>query len=679
MMLSKNNKSIIFVFLFLIIKFVLCATGPAIAQGEGGTKSIFLGLGARSLSLGNAFVALADDPTAVYFNPAGLDYLEKKSANFFYTNLLAGAQYNFLGLVYPTTTIGSFGFGWMRIGVGDIVERDENAVPGSSFDNSQNQFIFSYAKQIKRSISVGLNIKLERIGFSWENTSDSGVGLDLGVIYRPEFDNAFLSDLSFGLNVQNLIQPRIRLKDGTESIPINLKLGLAKPIRFGEERNAFTLLFDFNKSQNASSSYHVGAEYAFNNLAMLRVGMNNGIIAFGAGAAYKNYHVDYSYGKMFDGHVDYAGNHRFSITIEFGKGKTELIRIAREREDREFRLNVDNQLWFTRESEFNTNMEDGREKYYEKDYLGAYVDFSSAVQAANDLYETAVRLRGENAHDPEGSIRVATANSSIQEAQTMLDLANVKNDSARTEQIRKIASEATQNTREEDLRNFILEHREKGNAFFKSKAFTRALSEWQLALERISQNNDNLPGWVADIRRQLENDVRLAEQQLKGNTQEAIKRANALARRGDYVQALQELNQVRSSGISESEKKDVEDKIRALQSQLTFQQNYEDGIRRYINKDWKNAMQAFDQARKIRPGDDKVQKYYKDAEERSKAIKQDIPPDLKLKFYRALNLFRQGKYEEALETLEEVNKEQPYNKTILEAIDLALERLQAKK
>lgn len=661
---------------------IMLSIASVFAQGVGGTKGLFMGASARAYALGNAYVALSNDVSGIFFNPAGLDYAEKKSVSFFYTNLLEGASYNFFGVLYPTISIGSFGFAWARLGAGgDIVFRDPNGTPGETFDMSQNQFLFSYGKQLRSNFSVGLTVKLHTINFDLQTLSDSGFGADLGVLYRPEFDSGILRDLAFGMNIQNIITPSSRLVDKSEDLsPLNFKLGLAKPFRFGEDRSAVTFLFDFNKNFNGNRSapafYNVGAEYSFHDNAMLRVGLNDGVIAFGAGAAYNNFHFDYTFGKLFDAEDNFSANHRFSITIEIGKGKTELREIARARREREIRLQVDNELWFARETEFNTNMEDGRKKYYSKDYLGAYVDFNRALDAAQTLVDVAMRLRGEHTNDIEANMRVETASASVQEAQTMLELANAKSDSARAAEFRRIAMETEQSTLEKELRDFILQQRDKGNAFFKNGLFSRALTEWQLALDRITQNQSNhLPNWVEEIKLQLENDIKMAEKELEGNVKEAMRRADALARRGDYVQALNELNSIRDSGLSETERKDLDLRIKSLQSQLTFKQNYEDGVRSYENKEWKRAADAFERALRVNPNDSKTRKYYEDAKARSIATVQEMPPNLRVKYARGYEFFRQGNYKAALDIWEEIRKEQPYNKRILDSIDSALERL----
>ena len=330
-----------------------------------GTTSLFnaAGAGARALGLGNAYVALADDPSAVFWNPAGLAFIEKKRATFFYSNLVFESNYGFVGLSWPTTSIGSFGFGWLRFATGDIGETDTAIPPESTFDYSQQLFLFSYGKQVRESLSLGLTFKVENLNL---DNSFNRFGSDFGLLYRPDFDSAFLRDISLGFNIQSLLKTQAKLNTFSESSPRNLKVGLAKHIVIGEERNMLSFLLDWNNGQNASSTWHFGTEYSFNDVAKLRLGVNDGQIAFGAGGAYGNFHLDYNFGKWFEA-ADFSGSHRFSITFDIGKSKTEMIRIAQEETEMEFRFRADREAWFKGEQEFSTRMQKGRGKYFAKD------------------------------------------------------------------------------------------------------------------------------------------------------------------------------------------------------------------------------------------------------------------------------------------------------------------------
>ncbi|MDZ7261849.1 MAG: hypothetical protein ONB05_07065, partial [candidate division KSB1 bacterium] len=72
----KALRNLLYLTLFFTVPSVLWAQ-------YGGTQSIFsLGVGARALGLGSACVALPQDPTTIYWNPAGLDFLEQKGITF---------------------------------------------------------------------------------------------------------------------------------------------------------------------------------------------------------------------------------------------------------------------------------------------------------------------------------------------------------------------------------------------------------------------------------------------------------------------------------------------------------------------------------------------------------------------------------------------------------------------
>lgn len=654
---------------------LFCGLVSAAQLTAQGTTSLFIdsGVGARALGLGNAYVASAEDASAVFWNPAGLDFIQKKSATFFYSSLIAESSYSFAGVVWPTVSIGSFGFGWLRLGSGEIEERGGPADPSlvSMFDHSQQLFLFSYGKQVRERFSVGLTFKVENFNL---NSSLTRFGTDFGLLYRSDFDSAFLRDFSFGFNIQNFLKTEAKLVDTAESSSRNLKVGLMRRVIIGEDRNALSFLLDWNKTQNASSSWHFGTEFSFKNQAKLRVGINNGQIAFGAGASYNRFHLDYNFGKFFDG--EFAGNHRFSITIDIGKSKTELIRIAQERRELQFRLRADREAWFKGEQEFTTRMQKGRDKYFARDYLGAVVNFDRAKDAADSLVAVAQRLRGAITDDMEANMRVAGAFSAAEEAEAMLDSANVKYEAQTEAELRRFAAEAAQSAREEELRSSVLKQRNVGTAYFKRSLFASAIREWRRALDAINGfDGAALPNWAGEVKIQLENNIKMAETQLEGDVQQGIKRADAQARRGQYVQAIQELNRLLRTTDSAAERQTIERRISRYQGQLSFDQNYNDGVRAYANKEWQRALAAFERALKTKPKHAKAKKYFDDARARSLATIKQMPPSVRAKFLRGAGFYREGKYKEALDILNLANKEQPYNKNILELIDRTLQKL----
>ncbi|MDE2291861.1 MAG: hypothetical protein KGL53_07240, partial [Elusimicrobia bacterium] len=61
---------------FLLLAAAVLSSTPVFAAGPGTSAATFLtlGFGARPLALGESFVAVADDVSALYYNPAGLAF-----------------------------------------------------------------------------------------------------------------------------------------------------------------------------------------------------------------------------------------------------------------------------------------------------------------------------------------------------------------------------------------------------------------------------------------------------------------------------------------------------------------------------------------------------------------------------------------------------------------------------
>lgn len=670
--------------LILAQTFLTISGYDLLAQNEvGGTvpENLEGPVGARALGLGSAYVAAANDPTAVYWNPAGLDLVEKQSASFYYLGLQFDTAHSFVGIAYPTLSIGTFGFGWWHLSTSGVQERDSYAQSGNVDDFSANELFFSYGKDLRDNLSIGTSVKLYKLGFGnvrdqGERIDDTGLGLDLGMIYSPVFDMSLLRDISLGVNIQNLIAPSIRLRNRQDEGVINLKAGISKLIGFGEAGNHMRLLFDINTStaDGAPTTFHLGSEYSFQGAATLRLGYNNGAMAFGAGAQYNNFRFDYNYGAFFEADPFDPG-HRLTITIDMGKSKTERMKIAREEREKALQIRVENELWVNAETDFNNSMEKGRERYYDKEYLDALVEFDNAVDAAETMQEISMRLRPVDGEDPEANMRVETALSSSQEAEKFLQLAEVRYDSLRTENQKRIMIAARESAVEQKLRDFILEHKEKGIAFFKGGFYSKAISEWQLSVDEINTTNlEKLPQWVAEVKLELENNIKTAEKQLEGDTRDTIKKAKRLYDLGQVVQAINLLQGLLNS-TSGSEREEVEGLIGRYQNQMSFSQHFDEGMRLYEQKEWTRAAKAFENALKVRPNDKKTKEMYDEAYDRSVATVINMPPQVRIKYIRGRQLYREGKYREAMEVWEAARSDQPRNKVLLDAIDRAKAKL----
>jgi len=622
------------------------------SDGYGGTHPNFIhGVGARALALGNAYVAEPYDATAVYWNPAGLDQIQYKNVSLFYTNLLYGSQYYFLGYVHPTISFGTFGTAVIGIGTGDIPENDENAVPGGMATYGSYQFLFSYGKQLPfyKDISFGLNLKINHDNFSGFElspgigTSATGIGTDIGMLYRPESNSIILSGLSLGFTVQNLLGARLKMDDATDVHLMNVRFGFAKPILKNEFGNQFTFFLDLEQGAKYPFKYHFGTEYVFQNLAMLRVGMNNSQLSFGAGAVFNMFQLDYSFGKFAENEI--TSSHRISFAMRIGKSKSELIRIAEERRYLEAKRIAQEQVEFERNEKINASMERGKTYLKDEDYARAMSEFNIITSYEKEIPNAAV----------------------IKEAKKLAEFAAQKNEEEMQKRIREVEAKNIEEQIREKNQLRLNNYFKQGMAFFDSEDYGKAIEEWSKMLA-------------------LEPDNALARQWLEAAKNENEKKvlslmssAESYGRSRKFLEAIGELNKARRMNPNESQIKLIEQRITEYEKQMNFLELFQQGYRYYIQKDYQNAMVSFKNALALQPNDATVRKYFNDAEARANAREEKMPPEVNKKHFEAVKLFAAGKYEEALKIWEEIQKIQRYNKHILEGIDSAKERIELQR
>ena len=205
------------------IVFVLGSVLVSIFLCVGVTFAAFddVGIGARPLGMGGAFVAVSDDANAAMHNPAGLGYIPVAGAGFTHVRMFSGVvNYNYAGIVVPLGNAGCFGANWGRL-------NEESGI------YSENTVAFSYSKAVIETLSLGANLKMLNTSFDSGNTwvtenpyfvetSASGFTVDLGVLLKP------VTGLSVGFSGGNLIPADISISESEEEkVPVNLRLGLA--------------------------------------------------------------------------------------------------------------------------------------------------------------------------------------------------------------------------------------------------------------------------------------------------------------------------------------------------------------------------------------------------------------------------------------------------------------------
>ena len=269
------------------------AAAWSVGLGEGGEPGEFLNyaIAPRSLGMGKAFTAIADDIQACYFNPAGLFQLNAQEVMMAHSQLY-GARLEYVGWALPTRTAGTFGVSLLNFGSEGIESRTHLNIRQQDYFFMENALIAAYAYNPWQHLGFGGNVKLITKNLALY----SGVGLGADVSALLTLPHPF----SFGLVVQNLIQPSLTLLDSVELYPRNLRVGAA--VRLVNDRvrlDADVVVSDFSSKSRRSLSPHGGIEFeVLPNVLIPRVGLDANEISLGLG-------VHKTWGKMAMG-ADYA-------------------------------------------------------------------------------------------------------------------------------------------------------------------------------------------------------------------------------------------------------------------------------------------------------------------------------------------------------------------------------------
>jgi tetratricopeptide (TPR) repeat protein len=302
----------------LLALALLLGALPVAAMDDGGGRSVFAtGAGNRSLAMGGAYAAVADDAAAPLYNPAGLALVERKELQASQTTLFGlGFNEQFASFVLPHWRLGTASLTWRRFGVDGIEERDERGfLLDPDLSDSETELTLAYAHLLlDGDLALGGSFKVQRHALA--GYSDSGFGLDLGAWARPlaivGLRGRLARELSLGLALRNAVEPVIKLDEDGVPDPTGLRAGLAWRHDLAEGLG-LVLATDLEKTRGMDGRLHAGAECLVHRTLALRVGTADGTLTAGAGLAWRGLGVDYQYEDNHLGDI-----HRFGLTVRFG-------------------------------------------------------------------------------------------------------------------------------------------------------------------------------------------------------------------------------------------------------------------------------------------------------------------------------------------------------------------------
>lgn len=309
----------------LLAAAVLATLAPSrdAAATDAGTRSVFAyGAGERALAMGGAYVAAADDASAMYWNVAGLGLIGRRELQLNQTvNMGLGFSESNLALALPSWRWGTLGVSLRHFGVGGIERRDhQNVLIGGEISDSEFEMALGYGRALNGTWTVGGALKLQRQSLA--GLGATGVGVDLGLGVSPSWARG----ARLGLAVRNALEPSLRLDRESLPDPMTIRSGIGYRVPVGN--GGLLVEVDLQKPRATPAKLHAGVEYRFMNLAALRAGMNGDVLSAGTGMQWRNLSLDYTFENN-----PIATAHRVGVSLRLGPSVEEARVAARRAED----------------------------------------------------------------------------------------------------------------------------------------------------------------------------------------------------------------------------------------------------------------------------------------------------------------------------------------------------------
>jgi len=472
----KNPKRYIIAILSFLIFIAPCWSDE---EGSAGVESLFdaIGVSAKDMSMGGAAVAFPDNIGSFLWNPGGLVVVDQKCLGLSHTTLFEGTQYHFISYIHPTLTAGIFGFGVARIGIGDIQHYEYiNNVPVNlgTFEHWWGKISIAYAHPIVAGFSFGVNFEANRQELGPHSTN--GFGLDTGLHFRVPAGKGILNNLYWGLNVKNVIKPRLKLGSVAESLPAFYRTGLAKVFVFGGTSH-WAVLWDYEKHPYKDGTQHIGTELSWRGFAFVRAGLNNKDFTFGGGLRFKGIEIDYGSMPLDDSGI-FPVSHRFSLSLHLGKSIPEQRRLIREAQEQEIRQQVLERQESERRKRIREGIQLGKQYFENNDYFNARLAFSRVLS-----------------EDPNNA-----------EVQQYLKMTKEKEDARQQQREQDLRQQSAEEESQRRDDAFIREKYEEGLHALDQGDFQRAIQKWEEALVRDPENAQ-ISNYIEKAKLELEKEV----------------------------------------------------------------------------------------------------------------------------------------------------------------------------
>ena len=312
--------------------------------GTSAAPFLTVEVGSRALAMGGAFVAVANDATALYWNPGGVARLPRTMVILNHSEWIADISFDFAGIAIPLSNADAIGLSVTSLTMDEMKVRTVFYPEGTgeNFGAADLAINGTYARSLTDRFSIGFSGKYIQQKL-WHMTS-SAFAVDVGILFNTQF-----KDMKLGMSISNFgskmrlegIDTQVthdvneskagnndkiiaHLQTDKWSLPLTFRFGIALDV-LKTARNHILFALDAVHPSDNVEYLNVGMEYGLNKNIFLRAGYKTLFLrdseeglTLGAGLAYElmgrvNLHIDYAY--LDFGILDNV--QRFSLGFDF--------------------------------------------------------------------------------------------------------------------------------------------------------------------------------------------------------------------------------------------------------------------------------------------------------------------------------------------------------------------------
>jgi hypothetical protein len=242
-----------------------------------------IGVGARAVGMGESFVAVANDASALYWNPAGLVQFGENQVIASHTEYVVDIKHAYFGVVHHVTGQDAIGASFSSLYLKDMEITTETQPSGTGryFAFGDIAIGLSYARKMTDQFSFGATVKYV------EETMDvlkmRSVMVDIGTWYWTGLGSTRFAVVISNFGADTSPKGTVKNFEGQEvssfqsfSLPTVFRLGIAlDPIQTDD--HMLTTSLQLNHPNDNAEHLRLGIEYAYRQVFFLRMGVKRTI------------------------------------------------------------------------------------------------------------------------------------------------------------------------------------------------------------------------------------------------------------------------------------------------------------------------------------------------------------------------------------------------------------------